>query len=328
MNTPLLQVNHLHTEFHTPGGVVKAVRDVCFHVNAGETVGLVGESGSGKSVTSLSLMRLIPNPPGRITGGEVLLNNQDILKLSESEMSKVRGKRISMVFQDPFSCLNPTMTLGMQVMEPLLLHTKSTRSAAKARVIELFRAVRIPLPEIRFKQYPHEISGGQRQRVMIAIAFACNPELLIADEPTTALDVTVQAQVLSVMKELQAQTNTGIILITHDLGVVAEVCDRVLVMYAGTIVESGSVSQIFNSPQHPYTQALLQSLPDLHGKRLARLATITGQPPDLSKLGTGCPFYARCTQREEACVLQEPSMRTNAVGQMARCIHIKAGDNL
>jgi oligopeptide transport system ATP-binding protein len=254
-------VTDLHVEFRTPGGILPAVRSVTFQVERGETVGLVGESGSGKSVTAFSLMGLVPTPPGRIAGGSVRLDGEELLGASPQQMQRVRGARMAMIFQDPFSSLNPTMTLGEQVAESIRLHTGARRAEARAQVLRLFQAVRIPSPETRYHQYPHQISGGQRQRVMIAIAFACHPELLIADEPTTALDVTVQAQVLTLMQEMQQQTNVGVLLITHDLGVVAEVCDRVLVMYAGEIVESGTVEQIFHAPQHPYTQRLLASLP-------------------------------------------------------------------
>ena len=287
---PLLQVENLRTEFQTPGGKVQAVRGVTFEVARGETVGIVGESGSGKSVTSLSIMGLIPSPPGKITGGSVKLDGVELVGKPAREMQKLRGSRMAMVFQDPFSCLNPTMTLGTQVAEPIRLHQGASKAEARDRVLQLFRDMRIPNPELRLRQYPHEISGGQRQRVMIAMAFACNPELLIADEPTTALDVTVQAQVLALMAGMQKQTDAGIVLITHDLGVVAEVCDRVLVMYAGMLVESGTVEQIFRAPKHPYTQGLLASLPQFQSADTRRLSTIAGQPPDLAHLPPGCPF--------------------------------------
>ena len=317
---PLLEVNGLKTEFHTSGGTVQAVRGVTFQVERGETVGIVGESGSGKSVTAMSIMGLIPSPPGRIAGGSVKLDGKEILGLSPREMQSVRGQKIAMVFQDPFSSLNPTMTLGAQVAEPIRLHTGASKEEAKRQVIALFQAVRIPNPEIRYRQYPHEISGGQRQRVMIAIAFACNPQLLIADEPTTALDVTVQAQVLALMRDMQQRTNTGVVLITHDLGVVAEVCDRVLVMYAGMVVESGTVQQIFAQPQHPYTQGLLASLPQIHADQRARLHSIPGQPPDLAHLPPGCPFYDRCDKHlPDLCPTREPQPKEPQPGQITRC---------
>lgn len=315
----LLEVENLQTEFQTPHGRVRAVRGVSFQVERGETVGLVGESGSGKSVTSLSIMGLIPTPPGRIVGGSVRLDGQELVGLDTREMRKIRGGRMAMVFQDPFSCLNPTMTLGAQVAEPIRLHQGASRAEAMDRVLQLFRDVRIPNPELRLRQYPHEISGGQRQRVMIAMAFACNPELLIADEPTTALDVTVQAQVLALMAAMQKKTNAGIVLITHDLGVVAEVCDRVLVMYAGSVVESGTVEQIFHSPQHPYTRGLLASLPQFQEDRSRRLATIPGQPPDLARLGVGCPFAPRCPHAMEICTTTEPPLKFPFPGQTSLC---------
>jgi oligopeptide transport system ATP-binding protein len=320
VGAPLLEVTSLQTEFHTPAGTVNAVRGVSFRIERGETLGIVGESGSGKSVTALSLMRLIPSPPGKITGGSVKLDGEELLNKPDRDMRHLRGSRMAMVFQDPFSSLNPTMSLGAQVAEPLRLHTGASRAEAKQRVINLFNAVRIPDPETRYRQYPHQISGGQRQRIMIAIAFACNPELLIADEPTTALDVTVQAQVLSLIADLQKKTNTGVLIITHDLGVVAEICDRVLVMYAGTVVESGTVEQIFHSPKHPYTRGLLESLPRVDADRSLKLPTIKGQPPDLSRLPRGCPFYERCPDRmPERCTESEPEAYEPEPNHAVRC---------
>ncbi len=315
----LLEVENLRTEFRSRGTVVQAVRGVTFHVERGETVGVVGESGSGKSVTALSVMGLVPSPPGHITQGSVRLDGNDLLLASPRDLRDTRGAKMAMVFQDPFSCLNPTMTLGEQVSEPIRLHKGVTRSEARDRALNLLRAVRIPSPEIRYRQYPHEISGGQRQRVMIAMAFACSPELLIADEPTTALDVTVQAQILALMAEMQKKTNTGILLITHDIGVVAESCDRVLVMYAGQIVESGSVDQVLGKPKHPYTQGLLESLPQIGGPR-RRLASIPGQPPDLAHLAQGCPFAPRCPRRmPDICRTREPAETEPEPGQTSRC---------
>jgi oligopeptide/dipeptide ABC transporter ATP-binding protein len=296
------------------------VRGVSFQVAEGETVGIVGESGSGKSVTALSVMRLIPTPPGHIRAESIRLEDREIQKLSERELHKVRGAQMAMVFQDPFTSLNPTMTLGAQVAEPLLLHKGVSKQEARKQVLEMFEAVRLPNPELRYKQYPHEISGGQRQRVMIAIAFACKPRLLIADEPTTALDVTVQAQVLSLVQQMQREYNTGVLMITHDLGVVAEVCDRVLVMYAGQIVESGTVEQIFDSPKHPYTQGLLASLPQIQSDTRQRLVSIPGQPPDLSALPKGCAFYDRCPKRlVDICTQKEPTEARFENGQTVRC---------
>ena len=319
MDAPLLEVENLETEFHTSGGIVRAVRGVSFHVHRGETVGIVGESGSGKSVTSLSLMRLIPNPPGRIAGGSVKLDGQEILNLPERQMRAIRGGRMAMIFQDPFSSLNPTMTLGEQVTEAIRAHAKVSKREARNRALELFRLVRIPSPEIRLKQYPHQISGGQRQRVMIAIAFSTSPELLIADEPTTALDVTVQAQIMALMADFQKRSNAAILLITHDLGVVAEMCDRVLVMYAGQIVEQGTAEQIFRAPKHPYTVGLLESLPQLNADRRARLVSIPGQPPDLAHLPPGCPFEDRCPRRMDICRTREPLPTEPEPGQTVRC---------
>lgn len=327
MAVPLLQVENLCAEFQTAGGVVQAVRGVSFQVERGETVGIVGESGSGKSVTAMSLMGLIPSPPGRIVRGSVRLDGQELIGLPERAMQKLRGGAMAMVFQDPFSSLNPTMTLGAQVAEPIRLHTGARKAEAKMQAIRLMQAVRIPNAEMRFRQYPHQISGGQRQRIMIAIAFACNPALLIADEPTTALDVTVQAQVLALMAEMQKKNATGVLLITHDLGVVAEVCDRVLVMYAGQIVESGTADQIFHTPKHPYTQGLLASLPQIQADRARRLQSIPGQPPDLAHLPPGCPFYDRCNQRlPDVCRSREPAPVSVAPGQFARC-HLYPSEN-
>jgi len=315
----LLEVENLQTEFRSRGSTVQAVRGVSFQVERGETVGVVGESGSGKSVTALSVMGLVPSPPGHITNGSVRLDGKDLLSASPAEMCRIRGAKMAMVFQDPFSCLNPTMTLGAQVAESIRLHKGVSRREARERALALLQAVRIPSPEIRYRQYPHEISGGQRQRVMIAMAFACNPDLLIADEPTTALDVTVQAQILALMGEMQKKTDTGILLITHDIGVVAESCDRVLVMYAGQIVESGTVEQVLCSPKHPYTQGLLESLPHIDAER-HRLASIPGQPPDLAHLPLGCPFYPRCPKRmPEICQSREPAPSEPAPGQFTRC---------
>ena len=320
MAASLLEVEALRTEFRGAGGVVQAVRGVSFTVERGETVGIVGESGSGKSVTALSLMGLVPSPPGRITGGSIRLDGEELLGKPEREMSHIRGDKMAMVFQDPFSSLNPTMTLGEQVAEPIRLHKSLSKAEAKAEALSILQAVRIPEAETRYRQYPHQISGGQRQRVMIAIAFACNPDLLIADEPTTALDVTVQAQVLTLMQEMQTRTNAGVVLITHDLGVVAEVCDRVLVMYAGQIVESGSVMQIFRVPQHPYTQGLLKALPQMEAERGRKLASIPGQPPDLAHLPPGCPFFDRCASHmPNLCDKSEPPQTAPRSGQTVRC---------
>lgn len=326
MNDLLLRVEQLQTEFATPFGVVKAVRGVSLEMKRGETVGLVGESGSGKSVLALSLMRLIPSPPGRIRSGEAKFGGTDLLTLPEREMRRIRGGQISMIFQDPFSCLNPTMTAGSQVVEAIQAHTPLRGKAAWDRALELFRAVRLPSPELRLRQYPHQMSGGQRQRVMIAMAFATEAALLIADEPTTALDVTVQAQILALMQDMKERTGTAILLITHDLGVVAETCDRVLVMYAGEIVEEGPVADLFREPLHPYTQGLLKSLPNLEAPPSKRLPTIPGQPPDLLSLEPGCAFAARCPHVMEQCRAEKPKRTQSAENRAVRC-HLLATED-
>lgn len=289
----LLEVVDLEVSFQTYGGEVKAVRGVNFHVNKGETLAIVGESGSGKSVTAQTIMRLIPMPPGRIVNGQILFNGQDLVKKSDKEMEHIRSKDIGMIFQDPMTSLNPTMKVGKQIMEVLIKHQNMAKSAAKERAIELLNLVGIPMPEKRANQYPHEFSGGMRQRVMIAIALASNPKLLIADEPTTALDVTIQAQILELMKDLQKDMETSIIFITHDLGVVANVADRVAVMYAGQIVEMGTVDEIFYNPQHPYTWGLLASMPSLDNDTDHELAVIPGSPPDLTNPPKGDAFAPR-----------------------------------
>ncbi|AGX03456.1 MULTISPECIES: ABC transporter ATP-binding protein [Bacillaceae] len=289
----LLEVKDLRVSFQTYGGEVQAVRGVSFDLHKGETLAIVGESGSGKSVTSQTIMKLIPMPPGRIAGGQILLDGDDIVPKSEKEMEKIRGKEISMIFQDPMTSLNPTMRIGRQIMEVLIKHQNMSSSAAKDRATELLRLVGIPMPEKRVNQYPHEFSGGMRQRAMIAIALAASPKLLIADEPTTALDVTIQAQILDLMKDLQSKMDTSIIFITHDLGVVANVADRVAVMYAGQIVEMGTVDEIFYDPRHPYTWGLLASMPSLDNDGKTELAAIPGTPPDLTNPPVGDAFAAR-----------------------------------
>jgi len=319
VSIPLLEVENLRTHFFTRMGVVQAVRGVSFRVWRGETVGVVGESGSGKSVMALSLMRLIPSPPGRIVGGSVRLEGQEILTLPSPQLRRIRGGKIAMIFQDPFSSLNPTMRLGDQIVEALRAHAPLRAREARQKALEMLRAVRVPSPKIRFRQYPHQISGGQRQRVMIAMAFCTRPSLLIADEPTTALDVTVQAQIMALMADFQKQAQAAILLITHDLGLVAEMCDRVLVMYAGQIVEEGSVEQIFHTPRHPYTLGLLESLPRIDAEPKAFLPFIPGQPPDLAHLPPGCPFAERCPQAMEVCRTQEPPHLEVSPGQFVRC---------
>jgi oligopeptide transport system ATP-binding protein len=289
----ILEVKDLSVSFQTYGGEVQAVRNVNFDLYKGETLAIVGESGSGKSVTTQTIMKLIPMPPGKIKNGQILFEGKDIVPLSDKEMEKIRGKEISMIFQDPMTSLNPTMKIGRQIMEGLIKHQNLTTTAAKERAVEMLRLVGIPMAERRVNQYPHEFSGGMRQRAMIAIALAANPKLLIADEPTTALDVTIQAQILELMKDLQSKMDTSIIFITHDLGVVANVADRVAVMYGGQIVETGTVDEIFYDPRHPYTWGLLASMPSLDNDDKSELAAIPGTPPDLTNPPKGDAFAAR-----------------------------------
>ncbi|MDZ5470350.1 ABC transporter ATP-binding protein [Bacillus sp. 31A1R] len=303
----ILEVKDLNISFHTFAGEVKAIRGVNFQLNKGETLAIVGESGSGKSVTSKSIMRLLPESNSEIKNGEILFEGKDLTKLSDKEMQKIRGKDISMIFQDPMTSLNPTMTVGKQIMEPIIKHQNMDKSSAKERAIELLRLVGIPKPEERFKQYPHQFSGGMRQRVVIAIALACNPKILIADEPTTALDVTIQAQILELMKALQKKIDTSIIFITHDLGVVANVADRVAVMYGGRIVEIGTVDEIFYNPKHPYTWGLISSMPDLDTAE-DELYAIPGSPPDLLNPPKGDAFAPRNQFAMKIDLEKEPPM--------------------
>lgn len=318
---PLLDVRNLETQFKTQDGIVKAVNNVSFYVNRGETLGIVGESGSGKSVTSLSIMRLIPNPPGRISGGEVIFDGQDLLKISEDEMRELRGNRIAMIFQDPMTSLNPVLTVGQQITESLVLHLKLSTKEANDRAIELLNHVGIPSAAKRINEYPHQFSGGMRQRVMIAMALACNPELLIADEPTTALDVTIQAQILELIKRLQTELGMAVIIITHDLGVVAGMSDRVMVMYAGRVVEEGSTKDIFHNPRMPYTIGLLKSIPRLDNTSGQRLEPIRGLPPDLIALPKVCAFYPRCDFfKSGECDTQVPPLRSVGENHNAACL--------
>jgi len=313
----LLEVRNLRTTFKTEDGVVTAVNGLSFSLDAGQTLGIVGESGSGKSVTSLSIMRLIDRP-GRIEAGEIFFDGRDLLKLGDEEMRRVRGHRIAMIFQDPMTSLNPVLTIGEQIAEVVRLHLGRNHREARETAIEMLRKVRIPSPEKRVDDYPHQFSGGMRQRAMIAMALSCNPQLLIADEPTTALDVTIQAQVLELMNELQRETGAAIILITHDLGVVAETCKDVLVMYGGNMVEYGSAKQIFAEPRMPYTQGLLASLPRLDAPANARLRPIPGQPPNLHRMPPGCAFAPRCAYRLDRC--DQPVPVTDlGDGHSARC---------
>jgi oligopeptide transport system ATP-binding protein len=315
----ILKVNNLHVSFHTYGGEVKAVRGVNFEVKKGETIGIVGESGCGKSVTAQTIMKLIPMPPGEIKEGSIQFKGEEIVSKSEKQMEKIRGKEIGMIFQDPMTSLNPTMKVGRQITEGLMKHRGLSREQAKERAIEMFRLVGIPQPESRVDQYPHEFSGGMRQRTMIAIALACNPNLLIADEPTTALDVTIQAQILELMKDLQKKTGTSIILITHDLGVVADMCDRIVVMYAGKVVETGTLDEIFYRPKHPYTKGLLKSIPRLDTNKDEELKPIFGTPPDLLNPPKGCAFWARCEYAMKVCQDDDPILEEVGDSHHAAC---------
>ena len=303
----LLKVDTLSTWFYTDDGIVKAVNDVSFSLNKGHTLGIVGESGCGKSITSLSVMRLIDSPPGKIVGGKIVFKGEDLLAKSEEEMRRVRGKRIAMIFQEPMTSLNPVYTVGRQIEEALLIHESMTKKEAKRRALEMLRLVRIPLPEKRFDEYPHQLSGGMRQRVMIAIALACSPELLICDEPTTALDVTIQAQILALIDELKEKTGTSVMMITHDLGVISEIADEVLIMYAGEIVEYAPKAQLFQNPLHPYTQGLIACVPKL-GRDSDRLQTIEGTVPSFDDMPAGCTFWPRCPFAESICKEKKPPL--------------------
>ncbi len=317
---PVLEVKNLRTAFRTEGGELIAVDDVSFSVMPGQTVGIVGESGCGKSVTSLSIMGLIPNPPGRVIGGEILFKGRNLVPLSQRELRSIRGNELSMIFQEPMTSLNPVFTIGNQIMESIILHQKLSKKDARLRAIEMLRLVGIPAPDKRIDDYPHQLSGGMRQRVMIAMALSCNPSVLIADEPTTALDVTIQAQILELIKSLRQKLNMAVVLITHDLGVVAETCDYVVVMYAGKVVEEGTAEDIFYRPSHPYTKGLLNSIPSHNGKsKGTRLETIPGLVPNLLKLPKGCRFQDRCTRKQDRCATAEPSLESVGAGHKASC---------
>jgi len=315
---PVLEVRDLRTYFSVDGGELRAVDGVSFSVAPGRTLGVVGESGCGKSMTALSVMGLVPEPPGRIVGGEVLFDGIDLLKLTAAELRERRGNQISMIFQEPMTSLNPAFTVGDQIVEGILRHRKVTKQQAKAHAIEMLRRVRIPSPERRFDEYPHKLSGGMRQRVMIAMALACDPKLLIADEPTTALDVTIQAQILELMRQLRDETGAAIMIITHDLGVIAEIAHEVIVMYAGKVVERAGVADLFREPQHPYTIGLLGSIPKLTAVQ-PRLTTIEGVVPNPLAMPAGCRFHPRCPFVVDQCRAAEPPLREIRPGQLAAC---------
>lgn len=317
----VLSIRNLRTYFHTDDGIAKAVDGVSFDLKESETLGIVGESGCGKSVTAFSILRLLPEGVGKIEGGEILFEGKDIVKVSDKEIRSIRGNKISMIFQEPMTSLNPAYTCGNQVVEVLKTHRDITSADAKAAAIEILRSVGIPSPEQRFKEYPHQLSGGLRQRVMIAIALACEPKILIADEPTTALDVTVQAQILELIKSLQVKFNMSVILITHDLGVVADTCDRVIVMYASKVVEEGLAGEVFKVPKHPYTKALMESIPKLNEKR-ERLYTIEGSVPSSLEYNAGCHFANRCELADEGCFAKEPPLKNISETHTASCFKI------
>lgn len=319
---PLLEIEDLKTHFFTPAGVVKAVDGVNFSVDEGESLAIVGESGCGKSITALSIMRLIPSPPGKIVDGSIKFMGKDLLLADEATMRSVRGNQIGMIFQEPMTSLNPVLTIGRQLMEALETHLGLNRSAAEDRAAELLTLVGIPDGIRRLRDYPHQFSGGMRQRVMIAMALSCNPKLLIADEPTTALDVTIQAQILEVIQQVQRELGIAVIIITHNLGIVARYVDRINVMYAGRIVEQGLLQDIFAHPSHPYSQGLIASVPRLDRPKGSRLVPIDGMPPDLSNLPAGCSFQDRCTQSVDRCFVEEPLLK--AVGTQKRSAHTAA----
>ena len=319
MTEALLSVENLHTQFRTEGGLVQAVDDVSFNIQAGETFALVGESGCGKSVTALSIMGLIPNPPGEITSGSIQFGGVDLLKLSSTEMRSIRGSKIGMIFQEPMSSLNPVLTIESQLAESLKIHTGLSASAANDRAQELIDMVGIPDSKTRLKQYPHELSGGQRQRIMIAMAMACAPRLLIADEATTALDVTIQAQILDLMQEVTEKSGAALLIITHNLGIVARYADRVAVMYAGKLREVGDASDIYAASQHPYTVGLLRSVPRLDSEKGTPLSPIGGEIPDLTNLPRGCSFNPRCQWSVDRCSIEEPELIEISQGKQVAC---------
>jgi len=325
-NSTVLEVNGLSTSFFTDDGVIPAVENISFHINEGEILGVVGESGCGKSVTSLSIMGLIPNPPGKIVGGEILFKGEDLGKVSEKRMRQIRGNDISMIFQEPMTSLNPLYTIGNQLIEAIRVHKKLEKKIAKEKAVEIMKLVGLPRAEELLNEYPHQLSGGMRQRVMIAMAMVCEPKLLIADEPTTALDVTIQAQILKLMKDINENYKTAILLITHDLGVVAEVCDRIIVMYAGKVVEEADVRTIFKNPKHPYTKGLIKSVPSVSNK-VDKLYSIPGNVPKPGTIKHGCAYASRCEFAFERCHTETPELFEHEGGQSVRCfIHEMAED--
>ena len=322
--TPLLRVSDLKTYFYTEEGVGRAVDGVTFELDRGETLGLVGESGCGKSVSALSVMRLVPEPPGKIESGQILLKGRNLLELTEDDMCAIRGDDVAMIFQEPMTSLNPVLTCGYQIVEAVLLHQKVSKQEARQRAIEMLKMVGIPAPEQRIDEYPHQLSGGMRQRVMIAMALSCNPDLLIADEPTTALDVTIQAQILELLERLQQDLSMAILLITHDLGVIAETADRIAVMYAGKIVEYASTEKLFENPSHPYSGGLLHSIPRL-GQLRERLEIIPGMVPDARYYPRGCRFSPRCPLADAHCMEEEPPLEKLEDGHWVSCWKAESG---
>ena len=323
----LLEVENLKTQFTTGAGIVKAVDGITYHVDEGETVAIVGESGCGKSVSAMSILRLIPDPPGKIIDGRIVFNGRNLLELPEEEIRKVRGGQISMVFQEPMTSLNPVLTIGLQLTETMILHLGMNQAEADKRAVELLGMVGIGEPERRLRQYPHHFSGGMRQRVMIALALSCNPKLIIADEPTTALDVTIQAQILELMRNLTKDLGVALIIITHNLGVVARYAERVIVMYAGKIVETGSAEQVYHNSRHPYTIGLLNSVPRMDLHRGKRLIPIEGQPPDLTRLDDGCSYRPRCRWAVDKCAQSVPPLESVGDGQISACFRRNELDN-
>lgn len=326
MSENLVQIKNLKTYFYTEDGIVKAVDDVSFNIRKGEIIGVVGESGCGKSVTAMSIMRLIPSPPGKIVGGEILFENKKILELKDNEMRKIRGNDIAVIFQEPMTSLNPIFTIGYQIQEVIMLHQKLNKVQSKKKAVEMLKLVGVPRADEIVECYPHELSGGMRQRAMIAMAVSCNPKLLIADEPTTALDVTIQAQILDIMRDLKKKLNTSIMLITHDLGVIAEMAEYVVVMYAGKVIEEAPVIELFKNPMHPYTEGLMKSKPSLD-KDVERLYSIPGQVPNPINMPEECYFCVRCPKAIDICRKQQPSIKEIRPGHKVACFLYDSQDN-